>query len=136
MTNHVGFEDLLTAKQHEKGAEMQVISKEGKALDMYITLMGQDSRAWRNAVAKSQRDALTLSIKEKGKKGKKNDIDTTDIECETLASVTLGWRGFIDNDGKELKFSKAKIKQLYVFAPYIRDQVDVFVARYGNFIKG
>ena len=38
---------LYTAESHEEGAEMQVKDENGKQVDCFITVVGQDSKTWR-----------------------------------------------------------------------------------------
>jgi len=117
----MNIEDLYTVESHESGAEMQVNDESGKALDMYITLAGIDSRVLRQAKSKLQREILTGD-------------DTDDLRADALASCTIGWRGFMNN-GIELKFTTDMAKQLYMNAPYVMDQADVFINQRVNFTK-
>ena len=113
------IDQLYTVEDHEKGAEMQVHDQNGKPLDMYLTIAGMDSKAWRQAFNKNKRKM----------------IEGEDIKADILSEVTIGWRGFTSK-GKELEFSKKKAKNLYSQAPYIADQVDRFIADRSNFTKG
>ncbi len=115
-------EELYTIDAHEEGAEMQVKDATGNLIDCYIILSGVDSKSWRAAKNKYQRDIVRGS-------------DITDASAEALASITLSWKGF-KNKGKTIPFSKAKVKQLYTKAPYIMDQADTFIADRSNFTKG
>ena len=115
------IKDLYTVETHENGAEMQVNDESGKALDMYITLAGIDSKAFRKAKSKLQREILAGD-------------DSEDLRAQALADVTLNWRGFL-NDGVELEFTNDLVKQLYINAPYVMDQADVFINQRVNFTK-
>jgi len=118
----MNYKDLFTAEAHEKGAEMQVKGPDGKPLDMYITLVGVDSRAWRAILNESRRETLLGG-------------DPIETEAEGYAKASLGWRGFEDN-GKEIPFSFDAVKQLYMNAPYVKDQADAFITSRSNFTQG
>lgn len=113
---------LYTVDSHENGAEMQVKDESGNDLDMYITLAGIDSKAFRKTKAKLQREII-------------NGGDPEELRAEALADVTINWRGFL-NDGNELEFTNDMAKQLYINAPYVMDQADVFINQRANFTKG
>ena len=49
---------LNTADAHQAGAEMQVKSEKGELLDCYITLVGVDSKTWRNISKKNRRKVI------------------------------------------------------------------------------
>lgn len=115
------IEELFTLKEHNAGAEMQVRNKEGKLCDMFISVVGKDSKLWRNL----EHELRVKTFKNEG--------DLQENRAEALACATLGWRGF-NSKGKKLKFSKAKIKELYINAPYILEQVDLFLDDRSNFI--
>lgn len=114
--------DFNTADSHGEGSEMQVRKPDGELTDCYIKLVGIDSPLWRDIVRERQRLSLSASLS-----GESNDASETDI-----SKATIGWRGFTDN-GDEVEFSTEKAKQLYLAAPYILDQADVFIANRANF---
>lgn len=120
----MNIDELYTLKHHEKGAEMQVRNAEGKELKMYLTLAGVDSKLYRK-----EKTALSRKIMAN------RDTDLEDARAESLAEVTLGWRGF-ESKGKKLKFSKEQVKKLYINAPYIMDQIDGFIFNRVNFTQG
>lgn len=115
------IENLFTVEAHESGAEMQVKDENGNDLDMFITVAGLDSKVFRAALVAVKRKFI--------------EENAADADAETLAEATLGWRGFM-SDGKELEFSKEKIKDLYINAPYIKTQVNFFIGNRANFTKG
>ena len=117
------IESLYTVDAHESGAEMQVKDPSGKSVDMFIKVIGVDSKAWRG-LAKERRKKMLDG---------QTDPDADDIDM--LVKATTGWRGFMSG-GKKVEFSKDKIKELYENAPYIAEQVDRFIANRANFIKG
>lgn len=118
---------LYTSEEHSDGAEMQIMDKIGDSVDLFITMIGCDSKEWRKITSKLSRDLLMLSDEDDGS-------GRIDAEAEALACAAIGWRKFTDKD-KEYKFSKARVKALYINAPYIREQADRFIAKRVNFIK-
>lgn len=136
----MSYKELFTTEQHNEGSEMQLTNQYGKKTDMYITVAGIDSAAWRYEKVELERKTLAKRadlIRECDKVDTK--ILTTAVDeltAEALANITIGWRGFLDESGKKIKFSNKKIKELYLCAPYIKDQVDIFFTNRVNFTKG
>lgn len=120
----MNLEELYTKELHSTGSKMQLKDENGELLDMFITLQGVDSKEFRAAKVKLQRDVL-------------EDIkgDSDKKRADALASVTKSWEGF-KSKGKLLKFSKEKAAQLYFNAPYVMDQADTFINQRVNFTKG
>ena len=114
---------LYTADAHNSGSEMQVKGPTGEVTDFYITLAGIDSDVWRESV-KSRRAAAV----EAAMSGEGVEVD----EAEVLALATIGWRG-LESGGEGVEFSVDAAKELYRNAPYILDQVNVFVGDRANF---
>jgi len=118
------IDDLYTADLHDEGAEMKVKTREGKETDMVLILMGADSKVFRKEL---------LSMKREMAINPDCDIDEAKAKC--LAAITKGWKNF-NSKGKELKFSKKLVKNLYVKSPYIMDEVDIFINNNANFTRG
>lgn len=118
----MNIDELFTVDRHEAGSEMQVRSEEGKLLDLFITLVGVDSKAWRTAEIEMKRQLLAGG----------DPIDTT---ADAMGKCSLSWRGF-KSKGKDLEFSKESVTNLYLSAPYIGTQADKFLSNRANFTKG
>lgn len=118
---------LLTQDAHEAGAELNVLKADGDATDVFITLLGVDSRQWRRAFS-------AVSKEWAGKKDISED-DHLLAEAKTLAAVTTGWRGLVEN-GKEYKFSQEACTKLYLKSPGVARQVEAFIRDHRNFTKG
>tara|TARA_R110000737_G_scaffold245703_1_gene256268 strand:- start:397 stop:750 length:354 start_codon:yes stop_codon:yes gene_type:complete len=115
------LKQLYTADAHNEGIEICIKSPlDGKETDFYVTVMGVDSKAYREAVRAYHRKLLN---KEEG-----GDIDL-------LVSVTKSWRGLQDQ-GKDVKFSPKVAAKLYNQSPNVASQLDAAVADRKNFIKG
>lgn len=131
------IKDLYTSDLHEDGAEMRVKNQYGDDTDMYISLAGVDSKLWRHEKIRGEREALNRYKKlESGSIDLEKSVDeAAKLTAELLANITLGWRGFT-SEGQELEFSREKAAELYLCAPYIREQVDNFFSNRVNFTKG
>ena len=125
------IKSLYTLESHEKGAELNLLSPlDGKPTDCYLTVVGSDSVAWRESELNGKRRVLELF-----KSGEGDNTKHNEVIAETLAGAVVGWKGFEDK-GKELKFDKAFLKELFINSPFIADQVDTFIGNRANFIKG
>tara|TARA_R110000787_G_scaffold96186_4_gene199387 strand:+ start:1664 stop:2017 length:354 start_codon:yes stop_codon:yes gene_type:complete len=115
------MKQLYTVDAHEEGTEICIKSPlDGKETDFYITVMGLDSKSYREAVRAYHRKLIN---KEEGG------------EIDLLVSVTKGWKG-LEHNGKPVKFTAKVAKDLYYNSPNIASQLDSFVADRKNFIKG
>jgi hypothetical protein len=132
------FSDLLTQDLHDQGAEMNVIDPmTDKHTDLFITVAGMDSKLWQKLQKTLYRKLLEARDKALGD-GLAFDVeDFADIPAsERLARATIGWRGFTDDDGKDMPFSYEKCEELYTKAPSVCQQVNEFLGNRGNFTKG
>jgi len=120
------IETLYTVEAHEQGAEMQVKGPDGILTDIYIRLIGVDSKTWRGMVKRKERAMMKMSF---------DEISDTDDAYTLIAEATIGWRG-MESGGEPVEFSREKAEQLYQNAPYILDQADKFIATRANFMKG
>lgn len=124
------FSQLATAQAHSQGAECNIKSPlDGKPTDVFITIMGADSREWR--AAKKQQTSQILRAKSQGKE---DSLDFDKMDVEALVSVTLSWRG-IAQDGEEYEFSKENARSLYQDAPGVVAQLLEFLGDGENFIS-
>lgn len=102
-------------------------------LGIFIRLAGRDSDKFKEADFRARNQRLDLA-----QKGVKMNRTAEEIDAEVLdmlAACTLGWDGLVEN-GKEVEFSKAKAKHIYVKYPWIREQVDAFISDRSNFFIG
>lgn len=113
--------ELYTTDLHEDGAEVEIVDGSGEKTGLFLKVMGIDSSVFRSHTKKQQRayiDALRTG----------EEFDDEKYTIEALVSATIGWRG------TDEKFSKELCEELYLKAPYIKDQVDRFMADRANFI--
>ena len=93
-----------------------------------ITLVGKDSDVYR----KAQRVVTNRRL------SKKTNATLTAERLESeanevLARCTISWTGVV-YEGNELEFSFASAKMLYTQLPWVKEQVDEFVAERANFL--
>lgn len=92
-----------------------------------VTVHGHDSAVFRNAVKERQRAALAK------KSGDKLDIDEAEKRSiELLATCIVGWAG-IQEDGKDVAYSKESAKYILMKYHWIREQIDAAIADRSNF---
>jgi hypothetical protein len=103
----------------------------GADLPVKITLLGTDSPVFR----KAQRAIVNRRLKQ----AKKTTLTAEEIEAEgvdALVACTVSWEG-VELDGKKLDCTPENIRRVYtdVRLPFIREQVDSFIAERANFMK-
>lgn len=120
---------LYTADIHNAGAELQLRDEFGKALNLWLTFVGVDSKIYRDMQKKLER--MTILFMRNPENADRMDDETFYAEC------ALSWRGeFEGDDGKPLDFSKESVKELFYGAPYVLNQVKAFIRDRENFTKG
>lgn len=124
------FDKLATRADHEEGVEVQITNPvNDEPTDVYITIVGPDSKEWRRSNKSDLRMALARKRDEPW-----TDDELLERDIDKLVSITKGWRG-ITKDGKPLEFSAKTCRELYEAAPTVMDQVDRYAADYENFTK-
>ena len=125
------FAQLATAQAHAEGAECNIKNPlNGEPTDVFITIMGSDSREWR--AAKKNQTSQILKAKSQGKE---ESLDFDRMDVDALLSVTIDWRGII-KDGEEFEFNKKNARELYQDAPGVVSQLLEFLGNGENFIGG
>lgn len=120
--------DLYTTEAHNAGSEMRVKGKDGKETDFYIMLAGVDSDVWRDDIKQRNRKAVAAAMAGEA-------VEEVNDAPERLAAATIGWRGLVA-DKVKVKFTKKRAADMYRNAPYIQDQVNIFIGDRANFTKG
>ena len=92
--------------------------------DIVFTVSGTDSKQYRQAV----RDVMVRRMATPDADNKEFDAD----EIEILARCTIDFKGLLI-DGKEPPKTLEGITELYKDFPWIKDQVDKFIAKKSNF---
>ena len=99
--------------------------KTSKGEPITITVLGSDSREFRRKIDE-------ISRQRQRKKGTPSLAESDRMAAELLASVTRSWFG-IEWEGKALECNAENAEMLYRERPWVRHQVDEFVADVGNF---
>ena len=92
-----------------------------------LTVIGQDAAKYRQA-----RNALI----EKRPTGK-TQLPMSYLEAESLelsCAAVIGWSDNVVLDGQALAFSPANVRRVFVLLPWIKEQVDDFVAERSHFL--
>ena len=114
--------NLYTTDLHADGAECEILDGEDKRTGLFITVMGVDSQVFRDH-AKRQQKAYIEALRSK------KDFDDEDMSIDGMVAATIGWRGTSE------EFSPELCRELYTKAPYVKDQIDRFIADRANFTK-
>lgn len=96
-----------------------------------IMLHGPDSTAQKEVKRKFQNKAIKDGVKRKSL-----NISTEQIEAQAIAldvAATAGWKN-ISIEGEEFEYSPENAKILYRDYPWIREQVEEFIADRSNFL--
>ena len=124
----------------EKGATMELLhpvdndvlttEENGKGEPITISLLGSDSKAFKN---KSRELARRRVAKYQKSRNKSVDHTVSDEEAsELLVACTTGWSGIVV-DGEQVEFSEEAAMDLYCKNSWIREQVDAFVGDRASF---
>lgn len=135
----IDLRSLDTGAACDKGFEFELVHPVSKEpVGSYVTVVGKDSKAFREHVRRASNDRLRRQAQQQ-RRGKDVEIPTVEqIETEAielLVSCTTGWRE-IELDGEELKYSEANARKLYTELPWVRSQVDEAIGDLENFMKG
>lgn len=127
--------DLDLAANAEEGAAMTLkhpITGEDATFNgkpIRIFLKGNDSTAFKNR--------LDFHRRKSGRNDRKEPTiaEMEEQSADLLSVVTIGWENVPWEGGELLEFSRENAKMLYKKRPWVRRQVDEFVAEAENFIK-
>tara|TARA_R110000737_G_C14457609_1_gene464302 strand:- start:43 stop:414 length:372 start_codon:yes stop_codon:yes gene_type:complete len=114
--------ELYTVDNHEQGSEVRVQDDEGNNTALWINVKGVDSVSYRRELKKQK-----TAYFEAAKKG--TEVDTEKYVIDALVACTIGWRG------TDEKFTKKLCRELYTKAPFVKDQIDLYIAERANFTK-
>ena len=128
-------EEFDTVALSDGGAVMEVEAPNGVvprgddgAALMTITLLGSDSTAYR----KAQNAQLNKRLAKRNVKLTAEELEAETID--TLAACTVGWTGFVGEDGQPVPCSAKNAAMLYRKYPFIREQADRFINERQNFL--
>lgn len=116
--------------QANAGAIMDVLHPvKGTKTGIQITLAGMDSDRYRDF----KRSRQNKKIREQGP-GPLTVEDIEEVGLDALVELTLGWKMRVD--GADLPCTPANVKAVYKRFPWLKEQVDAFVAQRANFMNG
>ena len=119
----------------DEGVVMEVVhpDTEEPIDDMTITLMGQDSAAYRKLALKKQQ--AVLSRLSKGKKAAEFKAEQIEADAiDELVALTVTWTGF-DRGKDEIEPTPKNFREIYTDFRWIREQAQEFVANRANFFR-
>lgn len=122
----------MTVVHPTTGEDLTYVSSNGETRPIRIFLKGNDSAAFRNR--------MDFHMRKNGRNDRKQMslAEMQDQSADLLASVTTGWEGVtwnIDGVKADLECTRENAKMLYKERPWLRKQVDEFVAEPENFFK-
>ena len=129
--------DLQTqdySKSAELGFEFELKLPTGEGSGAFLTVIGDYSPTVKQYSKRkyqefTQRQAIA---KRKGKEEELSLEDAENLAIEAALVRLIGWRGFTE-EGKEVKFSKDKAREVLTQHSWIRDQIQDESSDVGNF---
>jgi hypothetical protein len=116
--------------------EVEIKDEEGNPTGVFFTLAGPNHPIRKQAQLAVNRKLIAHA----NKTGKVELPDPEDAEADkikNLAQSTLGWRGYVNDEGKEVAFSHQEVTELYK-APemsWLVDFIDNALVEKANFTK-
>lgn len=117
----------LTLKHPATGADL----KDGDQ-PVQITVVGQDSKRYRDAQAKTSEKRLS-SVLARGRRAKLSAAEVETDSLDLLVTCTIGFKN-ISLDKKPLECTPDNVRKLYTQFAWIREQVDEFINDRSNFL--
>ena len=121
----------IDVRSMETGVELELLDINGEQFP-------EDERAYikvrsvYSEHAQKVRAEQAIKVAEDVKNG--IEIDEVAENVEILLSLVIGWRGFEDEDGNEIKYSEELMKEYLTNHILIRNQVNNFVMNKNNFL--
>ena len=127
--------NLKTIKTLES-FEVEIKDEEGNGTGVFFTLAGPNHHVRRTAQLALNRKMIAQA----NKTGKVELPDPEDAEkdrMKNLASATLAWRGYANDEGQEIQFSPSAALELYQDPEmmWLVDQVDTALGAKERFTK-
>jgi hypothetical protein len=123
------------SKSAEVGYEFELKLPTGAGSEAYLTVIGAQSPTVKQyAKRKFQEYQQRQQIaKRKGKEEEISLDEAEELAVEGALVRLVGWRG-ITEEGKEVKFSKDKAREILTQHPWIREQIMEESDFVGNFV--
>jgi hypothetical protein len=118
---------LRTTDLANEGQAFEIKLPSGKPTGVKITVLGQDSRVFRERVAEFRRQVAGKDMADVVGMSEQEAM-TTRLAC------TVMWEGLEDEDGKPLPCTPDNAREFYESAPWVAEQVDAFMGNRSNFL--
>lgn len=122
-----------TKTKATEGLEIELRDfRTGEGAGAFVTILGQDSDAYRNAhveLLRARAGAVSVSGREEATQA---EIEGDVIEL--LARCTVGWRNLDGEDGQPLVHSHEAAIRLHRDFPLIREQIDLAIGNRRSFL--
>lgn len=128
-----------TAKFADEGATMEVIAPDGTpaknddGTPVTITVLGHDSRAYRDAANRLSR---RTSVKMKAGSLEIDRVQLEADEIEKLTACTTSWHGIGLDGVAALPCTPENVKKVYTRFAWLREQVSAFMGERANYLGG
>lgn len=122
----VGMGAFNTAKLSNEGVKMPIRLPDGTETNEFLVVLGADSKAFRGAKAKADRDKLEALKALNNKQPAKVATIQADITRELVASLVVGW-------SFDEPCDKANVNKFLSDSPQIQEQIDLFAGGRANF---
>lgn len=124
----VGMEAFNVSKLSNEGVELPLTLPDGTPTEEFLIVGGADSKAFRNHMARANRDKLKIVKRTKSKEADPAETTrlTADIDRELVASLIVGWSFAEPCD-------KVNVCKFLADAPQVQAQVDSFAGNRANF---
>ena len=122
------------SKSSEVGYEFELKLPTGEGSGAFLTVIGDYSPTVKQ-YAKRKYQEFNQRQTIARRKGKEEELSLEDAEnlaIEAALVRLIGWRGFTE-EGKEVKFSKDKAREVLTQHSWIRDQIQEESSDVGNF---
>ena len=122
------------SKSSEIGHEFELKLPTGEGSGAFLTVIGDYSPTVKQYAKRkyqefNQRQTIA---RRKGKEEELSLEDAENLSIEAALVRLIGWRGFTE-EGKEVKFSKDKAREVLTQHSWIRDQIQEESSDVGNF---
>ena len=122
---NVGMDAFNVAKLSNEGVKLALTLPDGTATDEFLIVCGADSKAFRNLMARVNRDKLKILNQTKEDQAEVARL-IADIDRELVASLITDWSFTEPCD-------KANVCKFLADSPQIQAQVDAFAGNRANF---
>ncbi len=96
-----------------------------------ITLLGKDSKVYRELSHKRTNQQLEQAVRSKKAKVSAEEMEGDALDI--LAACTTGW-SHIEDEGESLECSRINARKMYEKYPWLKEQADSFILDRSNYL--